>query len=107
MKSIHLMLVPAVFALAACAATPPPELNDAHAEYNRVANGPTAQLNPTDLHTAQEQLAAADKSFDDHGDTEHTRDLAYAAQRKATLADVKAQTIAANKQQADAKAQLE
>jgi outer membrane protein OmpA-like peptidoglycan-associated protein len=94
--------------MAACAATPPPELNDAHAEYNKVANnGPTAQLDPTDLHTAQESLAAADKSFDDNGDTPHTRDLAYAAQRKAQLADVKAQTIAAEKQQADAKAQLE
>ncbi|MEO7109801.1 MAG: OmpA family protein [Polyangiaceae bacterium] len=105
---MHLIFVPAVFALAACAATPPPELNDAHAEYNKVANsGPTAQLDPTDLHTAQESLAAADKSFDDNGDTPHTRDLAYAAQRKAQLADVKAQTIAAEKQQADAKAQLE
>ena len=108
MKSIHLMFVPAVFALAACASTPPPELNDAHAEYNKVANsGPTAQLDPTDLHTAQESLAAADKSFDDNGDTMHTRDLAYAAERKAQLADVKAQTMAANRQQADAKAQLE
>jgi outer membrane protein OmpA-like peptidoglycan-associated protein len=108
MKSIHLIFVPAIFALAACAATPPPELNDAHAEYNKVANsGPTAQLDPTDLHTAQESLAAADKSFDDNGDTAHTRDLAYAAERKAQLADVKAQTMAANKQQADAKAQLE
>jgi outer membrane protein OmpA-like peptidoglycan-associated protein len=107
-KSIHLIFGPAVFALAACASTPPPELNDAHAEYNKVANsGPTAQLDPTDLHTAQESLAAADKSFDDNGDTPHTRDLAYAAQRKAQLADVKAQTIAAEKQQADAKAQLE
>lgn len=108
MKTIHLIFVPAIFALAACASTPPPELNDAHAEYNKVANsGPTAQLDPTDLHTAEESLAAADKSFDDHGDTPHTRDLAYAAQRKAQLADVKAQTIAAEKQQADAKAQLE
>lgn len=107
-KSIHLIFVPAVFALAACGSTPPPELNDAHAEYNKVANnGPSAQLDPTDLHTAQESLAAADKEFDDHGDTPHTRDLAYAAERKAQLADVKAQTIAAEKQQADAKAQLE
>jgi outer membrane protein OmpA-like peptidoglycan-associated protein len=107
-KSIHLIFVPAIFALAACASTPPAELNDAHAEYNKVANsGQTAQLDPTDLHTAQESLAAADKSFDDNGDTPHTRDLAYAAERKAQLADVKAQTMAANKQQADAKAQLE
>jgi len=107
MKSIHLIFVPAIFALAACAATPPPELNDAHAEYQKVANGQAATLDPTDLHTAQESLAAADKSFDDHGDTDHTRDLAYAAQRKAQLADVKANTIAATKQQADAKAQLD
>ncbi len=108
MKSIHLIFVPAIFAMAACASTPPPELNDAHAEYNKVANsGPTAELDPTDLHTAQESLAAADQSFQDHGDTLHTRDLAYAAERKAQLADVKAQTIAAEKQQADAKAQLE
>jgi outer membrane protein OmpA-like peptidoglycan-associated protein len=108
MKSIHLICVPAIFALAACGSTPPPELNDAHTEYNKVANsGPTSQLDPTDLHTAQESLAAADQSFADHGDTAHTRDLAYAAERKAQLADVKAQTIAAQKQQADAAAQLE
>jgi outer membrane protein OmpA-like peptidoglycan-associated protein len=108
MKAIHLIFVPAVFALAACAATKPQELNDAHTEYEKVANaGPTAQLDPTDLHTAQESLAAADQAFDKDGDTAHTRDLAYAAERKAQLADVKAQTIAANKAAADAKAQLE
>ena len=65
------------------------------------------QVDPTDVHTAQESLAAADKAFEDHGDSQHTRNLAYAAERKAEYADVRARTALANKQAADAKAQLE
>ncbi|HEX7664769.1 MAG TPA: OmpA family protein, partial [Polyangiaceae bacterium] len=93
--------------LVACASTPPPELNSAHNEYNRVSQSEAASLDPTDVHLAQEALAQADKSFDDHGDNQHTRDLAYAAQRKAELADVRAQAIGANNQQMSAKKQLD
>ncbi len=107
MKSLHVMLIPVFFGLVACASEPPQELNDAHTEYEKVANSQDVQVDPTDVHTAQESLAAADRAFEDHGDNAHTRDLAYAAERKAELADVHARTTMANKQTADAKAQLE
>lgn len=106
MRALHLIAVPAVFALAACASTPPPELNDAHAEYNKVANSQAASIDPTDVHLAQEALATADRAYDDHGDNAHTRDLAYAAERKAEYADVRARTMAADRQANDAKSQL-
>jgi outer membrane protein OmpA-like peptidoglycan-associated protein len=53
------------------------------------------------------ELTAADQSFEKNGDTQETRDLAYAAKRKAELADVRAVATAAAKQQADAQAQLQ
>jgi outer membrane protein OmpA-like peptidoglycan-associated protein len=101
------LLAPPVLALAACASAPPPELNDAHSAYDRVSHGPAAQLTPADVHTAQEQLAAADQSFARYGDSAETRDLAYSAQRKAELAEVNAQRLTAQSQQTDAQAQLE
>jgi outer membrane protein OmpA-like peptidoglycan-associated protein len=94
--SFVLGLLPLV---AACAASlPPAELVDARAAYNKAAAGPAAQLNPAQLHVAQEQLALADRSFDKDGDTFKTRDEAYVAQRKAELADVQARTTEANQQ---------
>jgi outer membrane protein OmpA-like peptidoglycan-associated protein len=107
MRSAHAFFVPAILALAACASTQPAELKNAHSAFDRVANGPAAQLVPSDVHSAQEQLAVADRSFEDHGDTASTRDLAYAAERRADLAAVHAQTAAEAKQQADAQAQLQ
>jgi outer membrane protein OmpA-like peptidoglycan-associated protein len=62
---------------------------------------------PADVHEAQAELALADQSFDKNGDRQETRDLAYAATRKAQLADVRAQAAIAVKQQADAQAQLQ
>jgi len=108
MKS-HLLFVPAllsVFAVA-CASTEPQELMNAHSAYDRASHGPAAQLAPADLHSAQEQLNVAQSSFDKDGDTQATRDLSYAAQRKAELAEVRASAIAAQQQAADAKAQLD
>jgi outer membrane protein OmpA-like peptidoglycan-associated protein len=94
--SFVLGLLPLV---AACAASlPPAELIDARAAYNKAAAGPAAQLNPAQLHVAQEQLALADRSFDKDGDTFRTRDEAYVAERKAELADVQARTTEANQQ---------
>ena len=84
---------------AACAdALPPAELVDARAAYKQAAEGPAAQLNPAQLHVAQEQLAMAEGSFDKHGDTYKTRDEAYVAERKAQLAGVQARTIEADQQ---------
>jgi outer membrane protein OmpA-like peptidoglycan-associated protein len=94
--SFVLGLVPLVVACAA--SLPPAELVDARAAYNKAAAGPAAQLNPAQLHVAEEQLALADRSFDKDGDTFRTRDEAYVAQRKAELADVQARTTEANQQ---------
>jgi outer membrane protein OmpA-like peptidoglycan-associated protein len=88
----------AVFAAACSQTLPPQELVDARAAYNKAAAGPAAQLNPAQLHVAQEQLALAEKSFDKDGDTFKTRDDAYVAQRKAELAEVQARTTEADQQ---------
>ncbi len=105
----QLLFIPALLGIfaVACASTEPQELMNAHSAYDRAAHGPAAQLAPADLHTAQEQLNVAQGSFDKDGDTQTTRDLAYAAQRKAELAEVRANQAAAAQQAADAKAQLD
>lgn len=107
MKTHYLLFaLPSVFAIA-CASTPPQELKDAHSAFDRASHGPAATIVPADVHTAQEQLALADQSFNENGDSPETRDLAYAAQRHAQLAEVRAQVLTAQKQQVDGKAQLD
>jgi outer membrane protein OmpA-like peptidoglycan-associated protein len=105
----HLLFVPALLAVLAvgCASTEPQELMNAHTAYDRASHGQAAQLAPADLHSAQEQLNVAQASFDKNGDTPDTRDLAYAAQRKAELAEVRASAIASEQQAAEAKVQLD
>ncbi len=105
-KYLALSSVPLLL-LGACASVPPPELNTAKMALDRASHGPAAQLDPTDLHVAQEQLNAATQSFDNSGDSQETRDLAYSAERKAELAEVRAKTIAAQQEQASAQAQLQ
>jgi outer membrane protein OmpA-like peptidoglycan-associated protein len=99
--------IPMIAGVAACAAVPPPELRDARSEYARASNGMAAQLAPADLHIANTQLKLAEQSFANEGDTRVTRDLAYSADRKARLAEVRAQTIAAQRENAQARADLD
>jgi outer membrane protein OmpA-like peptidoglycan-associated protein len=101
------LLIPLTMIATACGSTPPPELNDARAAYDSTSRGQAAQLVPADVHEAQMALARADESFDKNGDSQETRDLAYAAKRKAELADARAVAAAANRQQADSQAQLQ
>ena len=82
----------ACFGAACTASIPPQELIDARAAFNRASEGPASQLNPAQLHVAQEQLALAEKTFDKEGDTYRTRDAAYVAERKAELAEAQART---------------
>jgi outer membrane protein OmpA-like peptidoglycan-associated protein len=111
MKTLHflplLSLGLAAITLGGCASTEPPELANAKSAYDEASHGMAAQLAPVDLHAAQEQLARAQRSFNDNGASQETRDLAYAAQRKAELAEVSAKTAAASKDAADARAELE
>lgn len=92
---------------AACGSTPPAELKTAHDALNRSKQGAAAQFAPADLHAAEEQVALADKSFDENGDSQETRDLAYSAERRAELADVRGKTVKATQEKAQAQAQYE
>jgi outer membrane protein OmpA-like peptidoglycan-associated protein len=76
---------------AGCAtAPPPPELLTARAAYQRAEQGAAAKLDPADLHTAKKALQASEQSYAKNGDTPETRDLAYTADRRAQIADSRA-----------------
>ena len=97
---------------AGCVAERPKELIDAHATYDRVAAGPTAQLNPSGLGDAKAELARADQSYEDHKymqtrDTDFCRDQAYIAMRKAQLAEAEANLMLASQQKAKLDRELE
>jgi outer membrane protein OmpA-like peptidoglycan-associated protein len=94
MRSIHVSLLAGASLLAACASSPEPrELLDARAAYQEAAHGPAAELNPAQLHVAQEDLSVAEKSYGDDGNSFRTRDRAYIALRNAQLADAQARVI--------------
>lgn len=92
-----------LFALASiggCASTTPPQdLVTARNSYDRASHGPTATLDPADLHSAKESLDLAETSFTNDGDTQQTRDLAYTADRRVQIAEAHAVTIASSQQQ--------
>lgn len=85
---------------ASCAAAiPPADLVTARATYIRVNTGPAAQLDPADVHIAGEALALAEKSFENDGDNQTTRDLAYIADRRAQIAEARGGAIGSNAEQ--------
>jgi outer membrane protein OmpA-like peptidoglycan-associated protein len=85
-----------VASLAACAtAAVPQDLITARTAYDRASHGPTAQLDPADLHAAKETLDSAEKSFVDNGDTQETRDAAYTADRRIQIAESRARAAQA------------
>jgi outer membrane protein OmpA-like peptidoglycan-associated protein len=86
--------------ISGCASTlPPQDLVTARDTYARVSRGPTATLDPADLHTAKESLDLAEGSFIRDGDTRQTRDLAYTADRRTLLAEAHGAAMAAGQQQ--------
>ncbi|MET0343439.1 MAG: OmpA family protein [Polyangiales bacterium] len=108
MNPRQLLCLCAAVGVSACAHTPPKELVDARTAYKQAASGVAQSEDPAALHTAEQALARAEQTFDDEGDSQHARDQAYVALRKAQLADVQAR-IGANErrlaqveQQADA-----
>jgi outer membrane protein OmpA-like peptidoglycan-associated protein len=106
-KTMSAVLIPiAAIVAVSCATTTPQELVDARSAYDRASVGPAVQLAPAELHAAWENLRQAETSLSDHGDTVQTRDLAYAAQRRAELADVHARTVLTQQTQSSAVAQL-
>lgn len=102
MKTVALL---SLVLAAGCASTMPSELRDARDEYTRASHGLAAQLDPTDLHIAQNRLAAANHAFDKAGDAPVTRDLAYTAFRDVQLTEVRAEMIAAQQQRDQALSQ--
>jgi outer membrane protein OmpA-like peptidoglycan-associated protein len=80
-------------ALGCGAAAVPPELASARTAYGRAASGPAASVAPTDLHQAKRSLDAAERSFEEDGDSQVTRDLGYAAERQVEIAESRARAI--------------
>jgi outer membrane protein OmpA-like peptidoglycan-associated protein len=87
--------IAAALALSACASTAPKELVDARTAYAQAESSQAASLAPADLQTAREALGRAESSFTDNGDDQVTRALSYVALRKAELAEVKGNVVAA------------
>jgi outer membrane protein OmpA-like peptidoglycan-associated protein len=102
-----LALVLACAGVTACgSAVLPRELVSARAAYSRAAAGPASSLDPTDLHTAKDSLDAADQSFQKDGDSQVTRDLGYAAERRAETAEARARTLQAQAETEQVVAQM-
>jgi outer membrane protein OmpA-like peptidoglycan-associated protein len=108
MKTMRITgLLLALVGAAGCASAPVPvELANARTAYDRAQKGPTAQLDPADLHTAKETLDAAERSFNDDGDSQETRDTAYTAERRVEIAEAKARTLQATQQKDQTLAQM-
>lgn len=105
MKTIsYLSMILLVMFFAGCATVPPNELVNARSAYQRASAGPAQQLVPAELHKAQEALDLAEQSFQKEPDSYKTKDLAYAAQRKAEQAEALAAIVAdkARKDKAEA-----
>jgi outer membrane protein OmpA-like peptidoglycan-associated protein len=90
-----------------CASSPPGELVEARSAYNHASGSTAAQLAPAQLHSAEEALAGAEKQFDIDGDSPRTRDRAYAATRKAQLAEAQARVVMADRTAANADRQVQ
>jgi outer membrane protein OmpA-like peptidoglycan-associated protein len=101
MKTIRTKwLLCALAGVGGCASTTPPQdLITARNSYDRASHGPTAALDPADLHSAKESLDLAESSFTSEGDTQQTRDLAYTADRRVQIAEAHAATMASSQQQ--------
>jgi outer membrane protein OmpA-like peptidoglycan-associated protein len=96
-RSFALALTGAITLAACSTALAPKDLVNARTVYSRASQSSTAELNPTDMHTAKTQLDVAEASFAENGDTQNTRDQAYLAIRKIELAEVVARTMESNR----------
>jgi len=83
------MILTMAGAMACATARPPTDLVNARSSYRKASQGPAAQHDPADLHTAKKALDLAEHSFAEDGDTQVTRDLAYTAERRARIAEAR------------------
>jgi outer membrane protein OmpA-like peptidoglycan-associated protein len=92
-----------ILALVGCGTVlPPKELVSAREAFDRAKAGPAAELAPAELDTAEQALRAANYSFQEDGDSQATKDLAYIAHRRAMLAEAAGGTEAAMREKAQA-----
>ncbi len=106
----HVLISAAFLGLVATgcgAGSPPRELQDARTAYQRAARAPSASLAPVQMQEAQQALARAEKAYEDDGDDQSTRDLAYIAQRKVLSANAAAEAAGSLQQKQIALADLE
>jgi outer membrane protein OmpA-like peptidoglycan-associated protein len=80
------LAIPAVLLVGCASVTPPKELVDARAAYQRAQTSKAAELQPVPLHEAKLALDAAEASFVEAPEAARTVSLAYVASRKAELA---------------------
>jgi outer membrane protein OmpA-like peptidoglycan-associated protein len=96
-----------IAALAGCAHGPPPQvLLDAREAYQQASAGIAAQERPRDVAEAWEALLAAEREYDQNGDSPQARSLSYVALRKAQLAEVHASAEVAQRERALAQQSL-
>jgi outer membrane protein OmpA-like peptidoglycan-associated protein len=95
----HVVLFALAGAAGCATALPPQDLVTARATYARVSQGPAANLDPADLHSAGESLAAAERSFAQDGDAPQTVDLAYVADRRTRIAEARGIAMQASQEQ--------
>jgi len=86
---IAILIAGATSGMACATASPPSDLVNARTSYKRASEGPAAQQDPADLHTARLALEAAEHSFAEDGATQETKDLAYIAERRSQIAEVR------------------
>jgi outer membrane protein OmpA-like peptidoglycan-associated protein len=80
----------AFVSIAGCATTTTPaELLTARVSYDHARGGAAASHDPADLHTAKTALDAAEHSFEEDGNSQDTRDLAYTADRRSRIAEAR------------------
>jgi outer membrane protein OmpA-like peptidoglycan-associated protein len=105
-RSVALALCAAL--LVACA-TPaaPKELLDARSAYNRAQSGPAGRLNPAEVHEAKVALDQAEQAFEADAESQHTKDMAYVAQRKSEWAAATGNASDSQKQRDDAQRELQ
>ncbi|MDR3628179.1 MAG: OmpA family protein [Ignavibacteriaceae bacterium] len=99
---IYLFIMGFAGLLVSCANVPPAELINARESYQQASMSQNAQLNPADLHKAEESLNIAEKSYIDDPNSYKTKDLAYVADRKAKTAEALGITAAENAKTAQA-----
>ena len=86
-------LVVSFVTAAACATVAPPqELRNARTAYDRASHDTTARVNPADLHDAKQTLDKTERAFEEEGDDQNTRDIAYTAERQVQIAEARART---------------